>query len=450
GPRPIPLIGNLHQLPQKEFFKTYASWSKQYGPIVYFTIFGRKFVILNDLNIIDDLLVKRSNIYSTRPHLVMAGELVGRDETSILFLKYGRRLKEVRRILTIWFGKNSMRENYPTMLKSNRRYLRTLLESPDGMLEHIKLSFGSLMMEMAYGIDSSNVQRFISMAEEMNQITSKASKPGSWLCDSFPILAKVPPWAPFAHFRRWAIASRKAIHQTILAPYNATRDSLLRDEPNSSWLAKSMLGRDGKIVSGLEAEDLWTAAAGVYVGAIDTTVTLLYTFYQMMLRHPDVQHKAQAEIDNIIGLDRLPSIEDMDTLPYITNVIREIIRFTGVVPLAPHSLDEDNVYNGYKIPKGSWVVGNIWGVLHDPDIFHNPDDFIPDRYDDTKGWRAEPDLTQAAFGFGRRACPGIYFAHASLFIHVTSVLSAFVIKPTLDDGGDCELPPVSFNDGHIR
>jgi len=211
-----------------------------------------------------------------------------------------------------------------------------------------------------------------------------------------------------------------------------------------------MLNKYGIFTSGSQAEDLWTAAAGVYAGAIDTSVTASYTFYLMMLRHPEIQRKAQLEIDSVVGQDRLPVIEDRESLPYINNIIKEIIRFTAVVPVTPHSLDEDDVYMGYRIPKGAWVVANIWAVLHDANVFREPEEFIPERYVSTKERPAEPDLTQAAFGFGRRACPGIHFALASLFIHVTSILCAFDIKPIRNGEGEGKPYPVDFHDGHIR
>lgn len=98
GPKPIPFAGNVHQLPKTDFFKIYSSWAKIYGqilkfwrldkevilttrpstlfslthagPIVYFYVFGRNFVVLSDLDMVQDLLGKRSSRYSTRPRMV--------------------------------------------------------------------------------------------------------------------------------------------------------------------------------------------------------------------------------------------------------------------------------------------------------------------------------------------------------------------------------------------
>ena len=82
-----------------------------------------------------------------------------------------------------------------------------------------------------------------------------------------------------------------------------------------------------------------------------------------MVCYPEAQKKAQAEIDAVVGRDRLPSLADRPQLPYITAVMNEVFRWSPVAPLAiPHSAMQDDVYQGYLIPKGSLVIPNIWYV----------------------------------------------------------------------------------------
>ncbi len=147
----------------------------------------------------------------------MAAELVGRGQNSVVFQKYGQRLRDVRRIINTWIGKNVVESTYPALTLFNRRLLRSLLDSPEDFHAHVKLyvggrriilmrsgsvltcfcfsrvlrllsKFGSLVFKLTYGIDVQSIHDpYIALTEEMNRRTSMAIAPGRWLCDSFPI-----------------------------------------------------------------------------------------------------------------------------------------------------------------------------------------------------------------------------------------------------------------------
>lgn len=76
---------------------------------------------------------------------------------------------------------------------------------------------------------------------------------------------------------------------------------------------------------------------------------------------PEAQRKAQEEIDRVVGTGRLPTIADRDNLPYIDAVVKETLRWHPVAPMGlPHTSTEDDVVEGYHIPKGSMVFANVW------------------------------------------------------------------------------------------
>lgn len=84
---------------------------------------------------------------------------------------------------------------------------------------------------------------------------------------------------------------------------------------------------------------------------------------QAMLAYPEVQARAHAEIDSVIGKGQLPTFADRDSLPYITAIVKETIRWQPVAPLAvPRQLRESDEYKGYYIPKGSIIFPNSWCV----------------------------------------------------------------------------------------
>jgi hypothetical protein len=107
------------------------------------------------------------------------------------------------------------------------------------------------------------------------------------------------------------------------------------------------------------------------------------TFFLAMVRHPDIQLKAQAEIDSVLGHARLPSFDDQPSLPYITAMVKEVLRWYPVIPMSvpisarfrgiinivtsfcrdvAHRLTEDETYASYFLPSGTSVLANTWYV----------------------------------------------------------------------------------------
>lgn len=83
-----------------------------------------------------------------------------------------------------------------------------------------------------------------------------------------------------------------------------------------------------------------------------------------MVLYPETQKRAQAELDHIVGGSRLPTFEDRNRLPYINAMVKELLRWHPIAPMGvPHMSTEDDLYEGYLIPKGSILLPNVWSVL---------------------------------------------------------------------------------------
>lgn len=134
----------------------------------------------------------------------------------------------------------------------------------------------------------------------------------------------------------------------------------------------------------------------------------------------------------------------------------------------PHSVLSDDIYEGYLIPAGSIVLGNYWcdpwvlslssiqayvddplrAILHDESVFPDPNVFKPERFLDASGG-ATSDFPDAAFGFGRRICPGRFMARAMVWLTVVSILTTFDISKAVDEDGNEIVPTGEFIDGLI-
>ncbi|KAG5807837.1 hypothetical protein H9Q74_007535 [Fusarium xylarioides] len=209
---------------------------------------------------------------------------------------------------------------------------------------------------------------------------------------------------------------------------------------NTSFLSQ-LMQRKG-LTDGEASENKWLAAS-LYAAGADTTVSAITTFFLAMTLFPEVQKKSQCEIDEVIGSERLPSLSDRQNLPYVNALVKEVLRWHPVGPMClPHTTSQDDIINGYLIPKGAMILPNIWQICHDPAHYHDPMAFKPERF---LGPDAETDPGHFVFGFGRRICPAQAMADKTLFLNMAQTLAVLDIR--VKEGA--EMPKAEFTSGVV-
>ncbi|PSR71810.1 hypothetical protein PHLCEN_2v12311 [Hermanssonia centrifuga] len=401
GPTPLPIIGNLFDIPTERPWETYATWSRRWGDLLSVTLLGQPLIIINSLQTAVELLDKRGAIYSDRPQLFSADK-IGHTKLTPL-MTYGSQFREQRRMMAQCIGSRALVEKYgPLQQREVNRFLLRILRKPEGLSAHIRRLVGAVILLISHGyqVNPEGHDRFLSLADACTDDFANSTLPGSFLVDYIPIMRYIPSWIPGAGWRQ----KLDRYHQNLLAfgqePLDYTKEQMASGTALPSFTSRNLETNP----SSIEFEDnlKWTGVALVGGGS-DTTVSSIYTFFLAMTLYPDVQRKAQNEIDTVIGNERLPSFQDRDRLPYVDAVCSEIFRWIAVGPLGvPRRMTEDDTYDGYHLPKGSLLVPNIWKMLHDPEVYPDPMEFKPERFMASPGREPELDPHSVAFGFGRR------------------------------------------------
>ncbi|SJL15059.1 related to cytochrome P450 CYP2 subfamily [Armillaria ostoyae] len=421
GPRGLPLAGNLLDIPSQKEWLSFAKWGEIYGDILSVSIFGRRLVVINSAQAAIDILDKKGTIYSDRPIMGMIGELMG-VKNSLVLLPYGTRFRNQRRLVHQQLSNHAAMNQFLLIVEHETgRLLRRLSAKPEHLSDHIQKTIGAVMLRIIYGYEmQEETDQFLELVDRASEYFALATTPGKFLVNSIPMIRHIPDWFPGAGFKQIA----KEWRATIFDVVDRTHDHAVG---NSSFCFTSKLLEDEP--SAEEENDIKWLSATLTVAGTDTTIAAVYAFFKAMLLFPDVQTKAQAEIDAIVGIDRLPRSDDRERLPYMNALVLEVSRWHTVAPLGvPHSIKEDEVESGYFIPKGTLILANIWKMLHDPAVYKQPFDFNPDRFIRTKDKEPEADPYGVAFGFGRRICPGRMLADSSIFIVCAMVLATFNIS----------------------
>jgi len=258
---------------------------------------------------------------------------------------------------------------------------------------------------------------------------------------------------PGADFQRKANTWKKVTRELLEVPFIETKEEMAMGTAPVSFTSLSLGTLEGLSQKEYAAQEMTVkgTAANMYAAGSDTTVSALGTFILAMLLNPEAQKKAQAEIDSVVGERHLPDFSDEESLPYVSALVKEVLRWRNVTPIGvPHYLAVEDEYRGYRIPAGSLVIGNTWALLHDEDMYPDPDTFKPERFIlDGKRNPLVLDPEMVAFGFGRRVCPGRHLASSSVWITVASMLATFNIEKAVDEEGKIVEPSYEYFPGVI-
>ncbi|KAI0030141.1 cytochrome P450 [Vararia minispora EC-137] len=435
GPRGYPIIGSaLDFLDKKRFFAT----CKSYGDIAYLNLAGQPTIILNTQKAAVELLDRRAAHFSGRPRLISAHELLG---GGLLFAMegYNARWKRVRRAVHEAFRPSAVGNYHAIEAKEAARLAIALTSDAaaagrSGYSRHFVRYTASIVLAITYDrpVHTAEDEDMVVKVERMAQTFARAATPGTYLVDLFPWMLAIPD--RFAKWKRDAIAWHVRTNQFLGDLIGDVKGRMVSANGEARPCLARTLVEEGDRFGLSDAEKSW-AAGEMYAAGSETQAITLAWFTLAMIGHPDIQLRAQAELDTVVGRARAPRVGDREQLPYVSALVREVLRWRPAVPTGlPHLSEQDDWYMGYFIPKGTLCLVNLIACHSDPKIYgESPERFDPVRYLDEKGQLKPPpadtkDEGHVAYGFGRRICAGRHVANDALFVAMATILWAFNLR----------------------
>ncbi|KAJ7083067.1 cytochrome P450 [Mycena belliarum] len=435
GPVAIPILGNLIHFPspsQHPWFR-FTEWKNTFGNIVYIHGLGNSIVILNSLDAITDLLTKHGHLYSERPIFTMVGELMGLDR-SMPVMSSTKAWHQQRRIANAAFSAEAVKKYYGIQEDIAVLLTLALIEEPDRFIDHVRLATGRIVMSVTYGISPQVAEHeYIAHAEDTMMMISDNMVPGAFLVDAIPALKYIPRHLPFKTFHNTASEGRAMMEKMVFPPFEQVKSEMAKHSNNPSLVSDLLSSpRTNNEFEEVAFQEAVKWAAGSMYG--EQTYSTVVNFILAMALYPDAQRRAQEELDTLLS-DRLPTIGDRDSTPYLNAVLKETMRWHPSLPLGlPHRSSKEFPYKGYVIPGNTIAIPNIWAVSRTPDPDFEPEDFLPERFLPRKSGEV-PDPFSYVFGFGRRICPGKALAESSLYVVIAYLLHTFSFGLPCDASG---------------
>jgi len=293
-------------------------------------------------------------------------------------------------------------------------------------------------MSLTYGYDLKENDDILVPPRKSATIMMKVIMPGAALVNHLPFLRNTPSWIPLFKYEPMASICRELSKRMRNEPIEFVKNAMQEGTAVPSMASEQL--QEAEKLSGAEHQReekaIKETMGSVFQAGSETAVSSMSSLFLALTLYPEVQKRAQAELDSVISRDRLPTFEDKTRLPYIEAMCKELLRWQMVTPLGvPHASVEDDVYRGFFIPKGSLVISDVWAVLHNPELYPDPETFKPERYLNQDGTFQDDPIIALAFGAGKRICPARHLVEMILFIFVSSALSVFHVTKAKDENG---------------
>ncbi|CAL1703574.1 unnamed protein product [Somion occarium] len=401
-------------------YRRFHEWSKEYGPVFSLKHGSKLIVVIASYQAAIDIMQKHGSELADRPRSVAAGEIFSGDMRTLL-VGAGERLKKLRRALHSQLQSTTAQQYGSLQYRNAKNYVRNMLSDPEHHLDHGRTYAASVILELTYSKTTPTKYADKEVQDVMKNVNRMfaALKIGAYIVDTFPFLKYIP---------LGGVSELRRFHKEELGLFksqlNSAREKLSQSIAQPSF-ATYLLENQGQY--DLSNDELAYLAGSMFGAGSDTTASGLGIITMAAATHPEELKKVQSQIDAVVGRDRLPNYDDEPLLSRVTAFVLEAHRWRPIAPQGfAHRAMKDVIWKDVVIPKGAIVYGNHWSIMHDPEVFPEPDSFRPDHWLNEEG-EVRDDLKHFDFGFGRRVCPGQYVAERSLFINTALIFWAFNI-----------------------
>ncbi|KAL3696130.1 hypothetical protein R1sor_010206 [Riccia sorocarpa] len=434
GPRPWPIIGNLHQL-GKLPHHSLTKMAETYGPIVSFWLGSKLVVMVASPDSAREVLKTQDQIFASRPH-TSNGVIRGYNRQNMIWAPYGPAWRFLRKVcqLELFTAKRIMQFQHirkeevmnlvQALLDAGRAGRLVEVDekvtemSANNMTRMIfnKVYFGSNCPSTELGKSKEEVQKtFREFFRAAGAIP---------IGDIIPFLAKLDLGKEVA--KMWKLRRKlEAFFRNIIKEHRQRREAnpVAADEDFVDVLLSLEEDNSGNKMTD---EIIMGVLGDMLLAGTDTSADQVMWTLTELMRHPEIRSKLQQEIDQVVGQHRAVEESDLPQLKYLEAVVKESLRLHPVVPLLlPHeNLVKTKVF-GYDIPAQTRVYLNVYAIQRDPQVWENPLTFKPERFlkKENKDFRGH-DFEFLPFGSGRRACPGMNLGLIMMHLTVAQMLHA--------------------------
>jgi cytochrome P450 len=422
GPRPLPWLGNLHQMDRTRVHQDMEEWSRQYGTLFRVSVPGATMLVVADPELIKQALCARPETFR-RPRVTadVSAEIGGIPG---VFLAEGAVWRNQRQMVMQAFAPHAVKAYFPALVQVAQRLQRrweaaAAAQRPIDLGAELRLYTVDIIAGLAFGSD-------------VNTIETGDNAIQRNLDEILPAIAR-RSMAPFPYWRYMKLPRDHRLEQCVAYTRVAVdelvaqaRERMQADPERTARprnMLEAMLAAAAREGSGVAERAVAGNVLTMLLAGEDTTSNSLAWLIYLLHGHPDVLNRAREEVLRVAPDVGALTIEQVDRLDFIDACAQEALRLKPPAAFIPLEALVDTVVGDVQIVRGTIV----WCVMRagslDDTWFANAAQFDPQRWvDDTADKKAS-----MPFGAGPRTCPGRYLALLEMKLAMAMLLARFDI-----------------------
>ncbi|XP_075179690.1 cytochrome P450 2A5-like isoform X2 [Anomaloglossus baeobatrachus] len=386
GPTPLPLLGNALDV-GADAVNSLMKLSEKYGDVFTVYMGARPIVVVTGYKLVKEIYLDKGDEYLNRGEMPAFDSFYKGD--GLIFTFNMKRWRDLRRfslstLRDFGFGRRS---NEDLIIEETNHLVESLKKHNQSFIDprlNLSKAFYNVIFSMMFGHrhDYEDKEMVTNMTYIYQVFTTISSSWGQ-LFELFPSIMNYLP-GPHQNIKKLLgklskyVDSRVKINQKTLDPNNP-RDYV------DAFLIK-MEKENIKPDSEFNMKNLIACTLQIFFAAVETMSTTTTYSLLILMKYPDVLAKVQKEIDQVIGRNREPALQDRNRMPYTEAMIHEMQRFTDLIPMgAPRRTTKEVTLKGYTLPPGTQIYPMLTSVLKDPTCFKYPTEFNPENFLNEKG-----------------------------------------------------------------
>uniref|UniRef100_A0A7N0U8F0 Cytochrome P450 n=1 Tax=Kalanchoe fedtschenkoi TaxID=63787 RepID=A0A7N0U8F0_KALFE len=416
GPKPWPIIGNLNligPLPHRSIHQL----AQRYGPIMHLRFGSFPVTVASSLEMSKAFLKTHDVALADRPKPA-SGKYTNYNFKNITWSDYGPYWRQIRKICLMELFSAKRMSSYEHIRKEemlalmNNLYTSCTRDKQQPIVIKDRISTLSLNV----------ISRMVVGKKYMVDTEDAIISPDDFkrMLDELFILSGVYnigdsiPWLDFLDLQGYVKRMKKlGVKLDNFLEHVMNEHTERRQRLKEKFVASDMMdvllefADNPDLEVKLGRDNIKAFTQDLLAGGTESPSVLGEWVLTEILRKPEIFKSATEELDRVVGKERWVEENDIQNLPYVRAIVRELMRLHPVAPmLVPRLAREDIKVAGYDILKGTRILVNTATIQKDPKLWDNPNDFCPERFIgksiDVKGC----DYELLPFGAGRRICPG--------------------------------------------